>query len=558
MAVAVYLRVSTEEQRERQSIATQRDFAQRYCELHQLSVFRVYSEDGISGTVALDRRPEGAQLLEDARQHKFDQILIYKLDRLGRETRLILNAVAELEKLGVRIRSMTEEFDTGSATGRLMLTMLSGFAAHEREVIRERSMAGTDRVAQAGAWMGGIVPYGYRKQGERGEARLILSDEPISEIDLSETDVIQLIYKMAAVEKKSCFKIADRLNQLRVPCAYIRDGRMQLRGKRKQKTSGMWRAGRVRNLLISRTYMGRHEYGKRSKNKARKLICRRVPAIVTEEVWQKAQDVLKSNQLFCKRNAKNKYLLRGLVKCGLCNLTYIGTFVTRPNGKEDFYYRCNGKHGTRGLYGENGQRCPSKDMNGSELEKVIWADVEAFLRDPGQVLQELHRRMAGQLTSSGRPKQKLERLHLSLQNKSAERDRVIGLFRRGRITDAQLDEQMNDIEAEEQALSQAIAELDQGAAHASQQAEYLVSAETLLNQLRTRLDEPLSWELKRQLIEVLVGNVRIDTAEHDGKKAGTAIATYRFASSVVTCTDTRACNNCTLERVHRTANRRAA
>jgi site-specific DNA recombinase len=65
--------------------------------------------------------------------------------------RLILNAVAELEKLGVRVRSMTEVFDTGTSTGRLMLTMLSGFASHEREVIRERSAAGALRVAQAGA-----------------------------------------------------------------------------------------------------------------------------------------------------------------------------------------------------------------------------------------------------------------------------------------------------------------------------------------------------------------------------------------------------------------------
>ncbi|MCP5110342.1 MAG: recombinase family protein, partial [bacterium] len=53
---------------------------------------------------------------------------------------------------------MTEEFDTGIATGRLMLTMLSDFASHEREVIRERSIAGTNRVAEAGAWLGGIVP----------------------------------------------------------------------------------------------------------------------------------------------------------------------------------------------------------------------------------------------------------------------------------------------------------------------------------------------------------------------------------------------------------------
>src|SRR5712692_6593358 len=140
MAVAIYARVSTEEQRERQSIRTQLEFGERYCQLHNLPVFRIYSDDGVSGTVPLERRAEGGQILADARQGKFNQLLVYKLDRLGRETRLILNAVAELEKLGVRIRSMTEEFDTGTATGRLMLTMLSGFASHEREVIRERSI----------------------------------------------------------------------------------------------------------------------------------------------------------------------------------------------------------------------------------------------------------------------------------------------------------------------------------------------------------------------------------------------------------------------------------
>src|SRR5215212_194402 len=150
MADAVYLRVSTEEQRERQSIETQRDFASRYCGFHQLNIHEIYSDDGVSGTVPLELRPAGIRLLEDARRGKFDQLLNYKLDRLGRDTRLTLNAVAELEKYGVRVRSMTEEFDTATATGRLMLTMLSGFAAHERELIRERSVAGTNRLAEAG------------------------------------------------------------------------------------------------------------------------------------------------------------------------------------------------------------------------------------------------------------------------------------------------------------------------------------------------------------------------------------------------------------------------
>src|SRR5579859_311974 len=179
MAVAVYVRVSTEEQRERQSIVTQREFGQRFTQLHGLAVYRVYSDDGVSGTVPLENRPEGCQILRDARLRKFDQLLVYKLDRLGRETRLILNAVAELEKLGVRVRSMTEEFDTGTATGRLMLTLLSGFASHERDVIRERSVAGTFRVAEAGAWLGGIAPYGYRKVGEKRDAHIVVSEEPI-------------------------------------------------------------------------------------------------------------------------------------------------------------------------------------------------------------------------------------------------------------------------------------------------------------------------------------------------------------------------------------------
>ena len=129
---AIYLRVSTEEQRERQSIATQHDFATRYCELHQFTDGLRYIDDGVSGTIALDARPAAKQMLADAKQSKFTQLLVYKLDRLGRDTRLILNAVAEFESVGIRVRSMTEEFDTATATGRLMLTMLSGFAAHER------------------------------------------------------------------------------------------------------------------------------------------------------------------------------------------------------------------------------------------------------------------------------------------------------------------------------------------------------------------------------------------------------------------------------------------
>jgi site-specific DNA recombinase len=398
MALAIYARVSTEEQRERQSIRTQTEFAERYCQLHSLNAYRVYADDGISGTVPLEQRPQGSQILQDARLGKFDQLLLYKLDRLGRETRLILNAVAELEKLGVRVRSMTEEFDTATPTGRLMLTLLSGFASHEREVIRERSIAGRNRAAETGVWLGGIVPYGYRKEGQKGSGHLVISDEPLPGLAMSEAEVIREVFRMSAVEHKSCRGIAEHLNELRVPCAYVRDDRLTLRGKRKQRTQGVWRPGRVRGLLTNKTYMGTHQFGKRSKTK-RSLIEQPVPPIVSEEVWEKAQQNLRNHLLFGKRNAKNQYLLRGLIKCGLCGKTYIGVAANRPSGKREFYYRCNGAH-SPALYGETG-RCQSKAVRGDDLEQQVWSDIESFLRNPQSVLEQLHARLQSNVSDEG-------------------------------------------------------------------------------------------------------------------------------------------------------------
>src|SRR5207302_11248677 len=108
------------------------------------------------------------------------------------------------------------------ATGRL--TMLSGFAAHERELIRERSIAGTNRIAETGAWMGGIVPYGYRKEGDHNQARLVVSEEPITGFEFSEAEVVRTIYRMGAIEQQSCMKIADYLSWTGMPRSSVRSG----------------------------------------------------------------------------------------------------------------------------------------------------------------------------------------------------------------------------------------------------------------------------------------------------------------------------------------------
>jgi Resolvase, N terminal domain len=83
---AIYLRVSTEEQKEKQTIASQCNFSERYFAANPILVYSCYADDGISGIIPLEQRPEGARLLADARTGKIDTVFVYRLDRLGRDT----------------------------------------------------------------------------------------------------------------------------------------------------------------------------------------------------------------------------------------------------------------------------------------------------------------------------------------------------------------------------------------------------------------------------------------------------------------------------------------
>jgi site-specific DNA recombinase len=143
--VALYLRVSSEEQRDRETIEIQDDFLEQYRTLYDLEVADIYKDDGISGTIPLHERPEGRRLLEDAKEGKFQTVLVYRLDRLGRSLLVIVEAHDKLQVSGVSLRSATEPIDTSNPSGRLIFQMLASFAEHERETIGERTRAGLHR-----------------------------------------------------------------------------------------------------------------------------------------------------------------------------------------------------------------------------------------------------------------------------------------------------------------------------------------------------------------------------------------------------------------------------
>jgi DNA invertase Pin-like site-specific DNA recombinase len=105
--------------------------------------------DTISGRVKVAQRPGLMAALRDSR--KGDTLIVWKLDRLGRDTIEVLHTVASLERRGIRLVSLTESLDSRTPIGRMMLTMLAGFAQMERDLIAERTREGLARAMAAGA-----------------------------------------------------------------------------------------------------------------------------------------------------------------------------------------------------------------------------------------------------------------------------------------------------------------------------------------------------------------------------------------------------------------------
>lgn len=147
---AIYVRVSTE----RQTTENQEQILRKVCVDRGWELQAVYDDTGISGTKTRADRPGLDSLLKDATRGRFDIVLIYKLDRLGRSVIDLHNNAEHLRSCGVDLYCHTQAIDTSTPTGKLTFTILAGVAEFERELIKERIEAGLDRARAQGVKLG--------------------------------------------------------------------------------------------------------------------------------------------------------------------------------------------------------------------------------------------------------------------------------------------------------------------------------------------------------------------------------------------------------------------
>ncbi|MNW48879.1 DNA-invertase hin [compost metagenome] len=327
--VAVYCRVSTEEQANGFSLESQEAILIEYAEKKGFEVYDVYIDDGYSGKDF--NRPEIQRLLRDARQEKFDVVLAWKVDRISRSNRDVLTMIdLELHPRNMKLLISTCDIDSSTTIGYMFISLLGTFAEYERTVIIERVEMGMSKRAADGEWCGGKI-LGYEVV------------DGCLEVHQEEKNTVVQIFEMRAAGL-GYKAIASRLNEL----GHITKNKMSF------QTNG------VKTILSNPTYIGKIRWGqhrqwdkKRRKGKSNNpiIVDGKHEAIISLELWEKAIEVgkLQNNKGITPSNYKGQFLLSGILRCPQCGAGTVMTKRKMRNGDgHHLYYMCQAYH-SKGL-----------------------------------------------------------------------------------------------------------------------------------------------------------------------------------------------------------------
>lgn len=357
---AIYTRKSTSDglEQEFNSLDAQREACEAYVKsqvgLGWTLIPKSYDDGGFTGS-NMDR-PALQQLLTDIEAGKVDCVVVYKIDRLSRSLMDFARLIGLFDHHNVAFVSVTQQFNTGSSTGRLMLNILLSFAQFEREMIAERTRDKMQLARRKGRWTGGPPMLGYDID-PNGGSLVINADEA--------SQVRQLFDWY--LETKSLVKTAHNANQRgwTTKAWQLRDGRF--------KEGRPWDKGILHRHLSNPVYIGKVRPGG-------ELMEGMHEAIVEEKAFWKAQETMKANRTSGGSDPRNRHgaILRGLLHCGACGNS-MGHTHTRKKGRLYRYYQCN-----RSL--KLGKAlCPAPAIPAAEIEAFMAHRLSTLGQNPALV-----------------------------------------------------------------------------------------------------------------------------------------------------------------------------
>ena len=493
---AIYARVSTKRQEREGTIESQIAALQDYARQHGYQVLPEwqFTDAGVSGNILT--RPGLDRLRTAALSHAFRFLLLLDIDRLARDMLLQMLLLAEFREQGLEVVFLHSPPLGQTPLDELMFNITGAFAQYERSKISERMRRGWLHKVRNGERVPQPAPYGYRYlPATEGKASCW-------EIDPVAAPVVKEVFQWYTEEGWTVSAITRQLNETQVPAP---------RGE-------VWYSSMVSSILHRQSYTGQAYYNRRYKDHSSSGTLKRqgrgriihprlsprpqkewivfsVPAIITLETWEKAKERMAQNTRFAQRNSRRRYLLSGLLVCGVCGHTmYATTYKGRP------YYRCpnGGKNRPEGVPQH------TRTLVGTIAEQAVWESLAQLLQAPERLEQawEHYRGPDRQEEIAGQQHQ--------LRQLKDQRSRLLDAYQSGLISKQELAERQNPllvtIEAVESRLraSQARGEVELSLDEFTQRIEQALNAS----------DPELQREIIRLLIERIVVEKDVLVVEH--------------------------------------------
>jgi site-specific DNA recombinase len=504
---AIYARVSSEQQREAHTIASQTAALIELAGTLDVEVPKawIFEDDGYSGATL--ERPGLERVRDLAAEGQIQTVLVFSPDRLSRKYAYQILLIEELARHGVETRFLSAP-QSVTAEDQLLVQFQGMIAEYERAQILERSRRGKRHRARAGeiSVLSG-APYGYRyiRKTEDAPASYAVID--------AEARVVRQVYEGYTTAGWSIGAITRWLNDQRVAT---------------RKPGARWERSMVWAMLRNPAYRGAACFGKTrvaTRHRVTRPLRMRggtatrdsanherpredwieipVPALIDEPIFARAQELLQENKVRAQRRTIAPSLVQGLVSCRQCGYALSRT-STRSSARLIHYYRCLGSDAWRHL---GGPRCTSRPVRQELLDETVWTEVIRLLEDPTLIQQELDRRLT--MARAADPTTQRERtVQRDLVRVGKSIERMLTAYQEDLLSLEQLRERMPLLRQREQALR---SELQSIAEQTRERAMYMSLAQTLsmfLGRLRVAADT-LDMLERQRIVRLVVKEVLV-------------------------------------------------
>ncbi|MCJ1655200.1 recombinase family protein [Staphylococcus sp. NRL 16/872] len=367
--VGGYIRVSTERQVEGYSIEGQITQIEQYCQFNGYELVDIYADRGISGKSM--NRPELQRMLNDAKNGKLDCVMVYKTNRLARNTSDLLTIVEELHRQNVEFFSLSERMEVKNSTGKLMLQILASFSEFERNTILENIYTGQRQRALEGYYQGNL-PLGYNNIPDNKKELMI---------NQHEANIVKYIFESYA-KGHGYRKIANALNHK----GYV------------TKKGNPFSISAVTYILSNPFYIGKIQFAKyKDWNDKRRKGLNDNPVIaegkhtpiISQDLWDKVQARKKQVSEKPQVHGKGTNILTGIISCPQCSapMAASNTTNTLKDGtkKRIRYYSCSN------FRNKGSKVCSANSVRADVIEKYVMDQILEIVKSDKVIKQVVER-----------------------------------------------------------------------------------------------------------------------------------------------------------------------